>query len=183
MDSMSNARKLLVELLEPDSPIPNSFYKILLLGIRDAYEYHRELLAGGEGVDKMERIKKYYDEGLRFWRMHDRERGIYYLGGALYHLQDAWLGLAEDPAYEAYLEERLGWRSQMMWPEIPAGGIQPPEKWVEEALRERDKIGESPLPDAVTELDPVSLELSRRAEAAGAGLLLQFFVEAPGEAG
>lgn len=188
MDTTSKARKLLTEILEPGVSPPSTFYKILLLGIRDAYDYHHDLLSGDEPVDEAERIKKYYQDGLRYWKTHDRERAIYYLGGALYHLQDAWLGLAEDPTYEAYLEKALAFEEESA-PEGAPFSRMNPEKWAEEALEERKKVSVFikqglTLPEQKRNLlNQISLDLARRAEVAGAGLLIQFFLEALEETG
>lgn len=158
-------KDLLTELLNPGTSPPSTHFKILLLGLRDAYNYHHDLLGEEEPFDEAGRLKHYYEEGLRFWKSHDRERAMYYLGGALYHLQDAWLDLARNPNYERYLEKRISVDRAPLAPEpVPATGISP-EMWVSEAMRDRDKF------------DRTSLDLARRTETAGAGLLLQFFAE------
>lgn len=184
MSAMTESREILAELLEPGVSPPSTYYKLLLLGIRDAYDFHRDLLSAQEPVDEGERIRKYYQDGLRYWKAHDRERAVYYLGGALYHLQDAWLGLAEDPTYEAYLEKALTRDEESTPAFMTPGRMMNPEDWAQEALEERKKVSVFikqglTLPDQKRNfLDQISLELSHRAEVAGAGLLLQFFLEA-----
>lgn len=186
MDSLSKARKLVLDLLEPGAPNPGTFRKILFMGIRDAYEHHRDLLMEGKPADKTGLLKEYYREAGRFWRLHDRERAIYYLGGALYHLQDAWLGLSEDPSYEEYLERTLEWRKDLAPPKMPLKHQGTPESWVREAEEERRKLDHlvkqavslEELVQGTPHLDQITPHLARRAQAAGAALLLQFFVEA-----
>ncbi len=184
MDAVTKAKQLLAELLEPGVSPPSTFYKILLLGIRDAYEYQLDLMAEGEVVDRTDRLLKYYAEAQNFWKIHDRERAIYYLGGALHYLQDAWLGLTDTPEYEIYLQKTIRWDGLPMAERTPS-----PEadlgSWVREAETERQRFGntiqeltnqkEEPNPPKE---DQVSVYLAQRAQAAGAALLIQFFLDA-----
>jgi hypothetical protein len=186
MESSTKAREVLSELFNPKGQAPTTYYKILLLGIRDAYEFHRDLLLEKKDVDKVERLKAYYDEALYYWKQHDRERAIYYLGGALYHIQEAWLGIAEDPSYEEYLERTLSWRGELFLTTSPAKQKGSLEAWIQEAQEERKKA-ENLVKQAISleemvittpEVDQITVQLARKAQAAGADLLLQFFLEA-----
>lgn len=182
------ARKLIAELLDnKESLEPTTYYKILLLGIKDAYEYHRDLLAFNEPVDKTDSLSRYYQEALRFWKLHDRERAVYYLGGALYHLQDAWLGMSENPKYEVYLEESPEWKIALKPSFIPSPLKSNVTDWIKEAEEERrhfdpfikEALGHEALQQQTNQ---VSIHLAQKAQDAGAGLLLQFFMEALNDA-
>ena len=188
MESSAKARELLSELLGGGGANPTTSYKILLLGIRDAYEFHHDLLMERKPIDKAERLKSYYSEGLKYWNLHDRERAIYYLGGALYHLQDAWLSLAEDPSYESYLERALQWRQDLISPKLQVKQSGNLDDWVREAEKERKQmdflvqqaVNLEDMVQGTPDIDQVTVHLARKAQMAGAALLLQFFLEATG---
>jgi len=180
----NKARSLIAELLDnKESSEPTTYYKILLLGIRDAYEYHRDLLAFNEPVDKSESLSHYYKEALRFWKLHDRERAVYYLGGALYHIQDAWLGISDNPQYESYLEQSAEWKKSLKPLAPGAGKKSAVTDWIKEAEEERKHfdpfIKEALKVEALEQhTSQVSVHLAQKAQEAGAALLLQFFTEA-----
>src|ERR1700687_5578136 len=140
MEKTAKARQDLTDLFNPSSQSPTTLPKILLLGIRDTYDYHRDLIVEGEPVSKSERVLRYYREAIRFWGLHDKERAVYYLGGALYHLQDAWLGVSDDPSYEDYLEKTLDWSKQKGQTESASLPEKDLEGVVREAETERQRL-------------------------------------------
>lgn len=96
------------ELFGTDSPSPSPNLKILLMGVRDAESYEQYLQESqGAPVDQEDRVIRYYERALGFWKGRDKERAIYYLGGVLYLFQEGILhALGGDP--KSFVQEDPG---------------------------------------------------------------------------
>lgn len=65
-------------------------YMILQMGIRDAWSVHCQanITKTRIKVTSMKNIITYSHKALNYWKRHDKERALYYLGCAVKHLED-----------------------------------------------------------------------------------------------
>ena len=72
---------------------PEETYMIFQMGIRDAWSVHRQgnITKTRIKITNMKNIITYSHKALNYWRRHDKERALYYLGCTVKHLEDTIL--------------------------------------------------------------------------------------------